>query len=184
MLEISVLNFKIGWLFSTSWDPGPFRHTIWFMTQENEQKAAEKIIAEVGGDPDECGVCLAIYGEGLIPDEITALLGCQPTDSHIKGEKKGPRSPGYSTGAWFLKVRGEPPNTPEILTRKLLMMVPSSPEIWEQLKTRFDVQIRYGIHISGWNKGFGLPNDLIDRISVLRADVGFDIYSYEAEDVP
>ena len=62
----------------------------------------DEISAEVGGDPDECGVCLAIYGEELDPDEITQLLGCQPTDSHLRGDKKGPRSPGFSKGAWFL----------------------------------------------------------------------------------
>ena len=82
-------------------------------------------------------------------------------------------------------MRGEAPNTPEILTRKILMMVPLNPEIWIQLKKRFDVQIRYGIHMSGWNKGFGLPHDLIASMAVLGADVEFDLYAYgtDAEDV-
>ncbi len=60
-----------------------------------------EIIAEVGGDPDECGVCLAIYGENLVPDEVTKLLGCKPTDAHLKGDKKSPKSPGFTQGAWF-----------------------------------------------------------------------------------
>jgi hypothetical protein len=146
----------------------------------------DEIIIEVGGYPEECGVCLAIYGEELVPDEITELLGCQPTDSNLRGDKKGPSSPGFSKGAWFLQVRGEPPNTPEILTRKILTMVPSNREIWNQLKKRFDVQLRYGIHMSGWNKGFGLPHDLIASMAVLGVDVEFDLYAYEseAEDAP
>lgn len=146
----------------------------------NEEGECE-IIAEIGGYPDECGVCLAIYGEDLIPDEITELLRCQPTDSHLKGDKKGPQSPGFSKGAWFLEVRGEPPNTPEMLTRKILMRVPSDPGIWKMLKKRFDVQIRYGIHMSGWNKGFGLPHDVVAWIAVLGADVEFDLYAYGSE---
>jgi hypothetical protein len=144
----------------------------------------EEIIAEIGGYPDECGVVLAIYGEELIPDEITELLRCQPTRSHLKGEKKGPGGPAFSKGAWFLEVRGEPPKTPEILTRKILMMVPSNPEIWNLLKKRFGVQIRYGIHMSGWNKGFELPHDLIAWMTVLGVDVEFDLYAYGEEDVP
>jgi hypothetical protein len=152
----------------------------------NRNHRSDEIIAEVGGDPDECGVCLAIHGEELIPDEITELLGCQSTDSHLRGEKKGPRSPGFSKGAWFLRVRGAPPDTAEILTRKILMMVPANPEIWNQLKKRFAVQIRYGIHFSGWNKGFGLSHDVIAWMAVLGVDVEFDLYAYgsEAEDAP
>jgi hypothetical protein len=149
------------------------------MTEEGK----DDIIAEVGGDPDECGVCLAIYGEDLVPDEATELLGCKPTHSHLKGDKKGPRSPGFDRGAWILEVRGEPPDTPDVLTRKLLMMVPVNPEIWKQLQERFEIQIRYGIHMSGWNKGFGLPRDLIDSMAVLGADVEFDIYAYVEKDV-
>jgi hypothetical protein len=62
------------------------------------------------------------------------------------------------------------------------MMVPSNPEIWRQLREKFEIQIRYGIHMTGWNKGFGLPRDLIDWIGVLGADVEFDIYAYGEED--
>lgn len=146
------------------------------------QETKEEIVAEVGGPPDECGVCLAIYGEDLIPDEITKLLGCRPTDFHVKGEKKGPRSPGFHAGAWFLKVRGEPPNTIDVLTRRLLMMLPSDPDIWISLSERFGIQMRYGIHMSGWNKGAGLPRDLVERIAGLHADVELDIYAYGEEE--
>ncbi|MGB9080166.1 MAG: DUF4279 domain-containing protein [Desulfuromonadaceae bacterium] len=149
-------------------------------------KEKNEIIAEVGGSPDECGVSLCIYGEKLIPDVITEILRCQPTHAHKKGDKKGPRSPAlvFEQGAWILNVQGEPPMTAEVLTRKLLMMVPSNPEIWKQLKDKFEIQIRYGIHMSGWNKGFGLSHKLIDWMTLLCADVEFDIYSYgDEEDV-
>jgi len=71
---------------------------------------------------------------------------------------------------------------PEVLTRKLLMMVPSDPEIWKQLHDKFEIQIRYGIHMSGWNKGFGLSRQIIEWIKILRADIEFDIYTYEEEE--
>jgi hypothetical protein len=141
-------------------------------------KEKGEILTEVGGQPDECSVCLCIYGEELVPDEITALLRCQPTHAHLKGDKKGPSSPGFDKGAWILEVRGESPILPEILTRKLLMMVPSTPEIWKQLQEKLEIQIRYGIHMSGWNKGFRLPHELVDWMGLLKADVEFDIYAY------
>jgi hypothetical protein len=44
-------------------------------------------------------------------------------------------------------------------------------------------RLRYGIHMSGWNKGFGLPHELIDRMTVLGVDLEFDLYAYGEEDV-
>jgi hypothetical protein len=35
----------------------------------------------VGGLVEETEVCLAVYGEGLDPAVVTALLGCSPTSA-------------------------------------------------------------------------------------------------------
>jgi hypothetical protein len=141
-----------------------------------------EVIAEVGGPVDECGVCLAIYGEDLDPDELTRVLACRPTRSHRRGDKKGERSRPAAMGAWILEFRGEPPDTPDVLTRKVVMSVPADRSLWDQLKKRFDIQIRYGIHMTGWNKGMSLPADIVSWISLLGASVEFDIYAYEEDD--
>ncbi len=62
------------------------------------------------------------------------------------------------------------------------MMVPSDPEIWKQMREKFEIQVLYGIHMSGWNKGFRLSCDLIDWLAVLRANVEFDVYAYGEEE--
>ena len=141
-----------------------------------------KVIAEVGGPIDECGVCLAIYGEDLDPDELTARFGCQPTHAHRRGDKRGPRSLPAQKGAWLLELRGEPPDTAEVLTRRIVQSVPSDPELWRHLKDRFVFQMRYGIHLTGWNKGFELPAELVASISRLYASLEFDIYAYGEDD--
>jgi len=141
-----------------------------------------KVIAEVGGPVDECGVCLAIYGEDLDPDELTALLDCQPTHAHRRGDRKGPRSAPFKQGAWLLERRGEPPDTADTLTRRILQSVPADPALWSQLSDRFVIQMRYGIHMSGWNQGLGLSADLVAWIARLHASLEFDIYAYGDED--
>jgi hypothetical protein len=47
-----------------------------------------------------------VAGDNLVPDEVTRLLGIEPTLAYKKGEhyKRGPRSPDLKgrTGIWFL----------------------------------------------------------------------------------
>jgi uncharacterized protein DUF4279 len=80
-------------------------------------------------------------------------------------------------GAWFLEVRGEAPDGPDVHLRKLLMKLPDSVEVWEELKRRYTVQLRFGLHMSGWNKGFGFSRDLVVRMAKMGVDLDFDIYA-------
>ncbi len=84
-------------------------------------------------------------------------------------------------GAWFLEVRGEAPDGPEVQLRKLLKKLPNSGKVWKELNRKYTVQIRFGLHITGWNKGFGFPDDLVNRIATMRVELQFDIYAYCAE---
>lgn len=142
-----------------------------------------KLIAEVGGPVDECGVCLAIYGVDLDPEEVSRELGCEPTHAHRRGDKQGPRSPGFKQGAWVLEVRGFPPRTADILLEEILQKVPADPALWSELGKKYDVQLRFGIHMSGWNKGLSLSSRLIERLSHLNASLEFDIYTYKEDEL-
>lgn len=58
-----------------------------------------------GGEPDEddhfaYSATLRIFGDNLDFDEISQELGLRPTHSHRKGDKPGPRSPGYKHDMW------------------------------------------------------------------------------------
>jgi hypothetical protein len=37
--------------------------------------------------PDEVGIAICLYGRDLDPNEVSALLGANPTDSHVRGER-------------------------------------------------------------------------------------------------
>src|SRR4051812_17987151 len=141
-----------------------------------------KIIAQVGGPIDESGATLAIYGKSLDPARITRLLGLQPTRSFKRGYCHGPNSPPMRHGAWFLQVRGEAPDGPERQLTKLLRQLPDSVKIWKELNRKYTVQIRFGLHMSGWNKGFGFTPSLVDRIAKMGVALQFDIYAYGDED--
>ncbi len=141
-----------------------------------------RVLCTVGGPVDEVGVCVAVYGEDLDPAEVSAILGCTPTSAHRRGDRRGPKSPLYKRGAWLLEVRGTTPEGPEELVAKLLGQLRSDEAVWLKLGERYEVQLRFGIHMTGWNRGFDLSAELVERVARLHAKVGFDIYAYGGED--
>jgi hypothetical protein len=142
------------------------------------KRPGDEVIAEFGGLPDESSVCLAVYGADLDPEDVSARLGCKPTDSHRRGYQKTSQSIPTSQGAWFCELRGEPPTGPEQLIRRLLLRLPNDQRVWSDLGSRFDVQVRVAIHFTGWNKGFDLPPDIVAAISRMGATLNMDLYAY------
>ena len=139
------------------------------------------VIAEVGGMVDETGVTLAVYGDDLVPEVITAALGCSPTQAHRKGDRKREGSPPFSTGAWLLRVEGKAPQGPDELIRNLLTRFPSTPEFWRPIADQYRLQVRVGIHTGGWNRGFDITAETLASLSKLGAVLGFDLYFYGDE---
>ena len=135
----------------------PPKNTIWF-----------------GGLVDKTDVCLAVYGDNLNPDEVTRLLGCEPSDSHRRGEKMKRGISAWHKGAWLLSEQGKTP--PEELTVKLLDRLPSDERIWKRLAKQHDLQLRFGLFLDRANRGLDLSPGLVTRISRMHAVVVFDIY--------
>jgi hypothetical protein len=136
----------------------------------------------IGGLVDESSVCLAVYGEHLDPADVTAIVGRAPTSAHRKGDRRGPRSPTLKRGVWMLEISGQAPQGPAELTEALLDQLPDDERVWAKLSELYEVQLRYGIHMAGWNRGFDLPSAIAARIARLRAKVVFDIYAYDDEE--
>lgn len=137
----------------------------------------------VGGLIDETRVSLCIYGDDLVPEEISQLLGSVPTHAHRKGDPIKSRNPRAlktgtrKTGAWILRVAGKAPKEPEELTMALLNQLPEDDFVWAELSARHDIRLNYGLFIDAWNRGFDLSPELTARIARLRAGMGFDIYA-------
>src|SRR4029077_4153385 len=84
----------------------------------------------VEGLVEEKEDCLAVYGEDLDPAVVTSLLGCSHTTDHLRGDRRGPRSPPQKRGAWFLDVQRKAPEGPEELSLALLDQLPTNESVW------------------------------------------------------
>jgi len=137
-----------------------------------------QVLAEAGGPIDEINVTLALYSEELEPEEISLALGVQPTSAHRRGERRGSSSPPSLSGAWFLKEHGRDAEGAEAIIERLLKQLPEDPAVWRDLSIRHKIQFRFGLHMTGWNKGLSIPLKQITRIAELGASMEFDIYAY------
>ena len=82
-------------------------------------------------------------------------------------------------GAWFLEIRGRAPRQFDELTTQLLDQLPQDEDTWSKLRSKYEVQLRFAIHLARLNRGFGLPAPLAQRIAKLGIPLNFDIYAYQ-----
>jgi hypothetical protein len=136
-------------------------------------------LVHVGGPIDTVEVSLRLFGEGVEPDEITRLLGCQPTSSRRKGDvipdKRYHRV--ASKGIWLLQGQADSNVELERQVQSLLEIVTDDLSIWHDLTNRFQVDIFCGLFLNNVNRGFALSPELMKRLADRRIKIDFDIYS-------
>ncbi len=136
----------------------------------------------IGGAVDKTSITLAIYGEDLIPEEISRLMGCE-TECIRRGERRSPRANPYKQSAWLFNKKGEAPTTAEEIIREILSNLSTDAAAWKEISSKYDVQVRIAIHMENWNKGFDLSAETVQQIANLGAKMVFDIYAYVDDEV-
>jgi len=135
-----------------------------------------EIVAKAGGLVDECRLTLGVHGEDLDPDAVSRALGCAPTSQHRKGEPRR-SGPPWPKGAWLLSVEARSPTGPDELVELLLARLPTDEAMWSALRSRYKVQLSFGIFTERWNRGFELSAESVRRIGIVGVGVGVDIYA-------
>lgn len=141
------------------------------------QRTSRGRTVAVGGSVDETKLTLAVYGD-FDPAAITHQLGVEPTETLRKGERRNPRYRPNPQSAWFLTFVAEAPRGLEELLADLLARVASvDATVWRDLRAAHDVQLRIGIFMNAWNRGFTVPSDLIAKAAYIVNHFNFDIYA-------
>jgi Domain of unknown function (DUF4279) len=101
---------------------------------------------------------LRIVGESVIPDEVTRLLGCEPTRAWSKGDFVRSKRPGPGhvarVGTWFLRVdEREPENFNEQIA-EILSRLNSHPDAWAYLASNFSITLSCLLDASEENQAF------------------------------
>lgn len=126
-------------------------------------------------------VSLRVFGDSLEPEEVSALLGRQPTRSHRKGDKTSKTSAngstGEPTGAWILDSGLSEKAEIEDHVEALLSPVTNDTDEWASLTSRFSASILCSTFLDQFNEGFELSPRLAQSLADRGLVIAFDIYS-------
>ena len=126
-------------------------------------------------------VSLRVFGDSLEPDEVSALLGREPTRSHRKGDKIPSTSSSEPTGAWILDSGLTEKAEIEDHVEALLSPVSNDSDEWASLTSRFSASILCSAFLDQYNEGFELSPRLAQSLADRGLVIAFDIYSGDVE---
>lgn len=127
-------------------------------------------------------VSLRVYGESLEPDEVSALLGRDPTRCHRAGDTTATNGSSVEpTGAWILDSWVSEKAEVEEHIESLLSVLTNDPDEWENLTSRFSASLLCTVLLDQYNEGFELSPRVSQSLAERGLVVAFDIYSGDAE---
>jgi hypothetical protein len=129
-------------------------------------------------------VGLRVYGEDLLPDEVTRLLGCAPTKSRPKGfvhRGASGREIVRKTGAWLLDATDAEPENIDGQVADLLARLTSDLNTWSVITQHFDVDIFCGLFMGVSNEGLEVSPDTLRALGERGIKLSLDIYGPDAE---
>lgn len=128
---------------------------------------------------DHSMASLRFFGDELVPDEISALLGASPTESHYKGQELVGRNSGIKriakTGSWRLRAADRKPEDLEGQIFEILEQLTQDLSIWASL-SRFQPDLFCGLFMGSSNDGMSLSAKALLALGERGICLGLDTY--------
>jgi hypothetical protein len=128
---------------------------------------------------DHSVATLRLFGDDLVPDEITTLLGASPTVSYLKGQELVGSRTGIvriaKTGSWRLSAARREPEDLEAQILEILGQLTPNLNIWESL-SRFQPDLFCGLFMGSSNDGLPLSAKVLLSLGQRGIALGLDIY--------
>jgi hypothetical protein len=128
---------------------------------------------------------LRIFGDDLIPAEITKLMECDPTTSYAKGDvirgSKSGREIAKKTGMWGLSATDCAPENIDAQVSEVLAKLPSDLALWEALAARFEMDLFCGLFMENTNEGSEISAGTLFDLGARRIKLSLDVYGPIAE---
>ncbi len=147
-------------------------------------KPEGELVWVAGGGFDESSISLRFFGDDLIPDELTQLLGVEPSVSYRKGDVfRGKRYDRiYDVGSWRLHTERSDIDLQDQIN-KLLDKLPADLEIWHSLTKRFQADLFCGLWMKRWNRCLSFEVATLQQMTERGLSIGLDVYvEYDLEE--
>ncbi len=133
---------------------------------------------------DHSLVTLRFFGDSLLPEEVSALLGATPTASHHKGQElKGSQSGTVRiarTGSWQLDAERREPEDLGAQIFEILDQLTGDLAVWQSL-ARFRPDLFCGLFMGSSNGGVSLSPRALLALGERGIELGLDIYEADEE---
>ena len=126
---------------------------------------------------------MRIFGDDLDPDEITVVLGREPTRVQRKGGPVGGQEQSSCiapTGGWWLHAEEKSPGDLDEQVRKLLDGLPQDLSVWSDISGRCSrLDLFCGLFLGEDNQGETLSPETLAALGARHISLGLDIYGAE-----
>ncbi len=131
-------------------------------------------------------VSLRVFGEAVIPAEVTALLGCKPSFSYAKGDlrpsRAGRDASYYQSGMWKIEAAEAEPEAIDAQVQETLARLTPDLQIWKKLAQNHRIDLFCGLFMDEVNEGIELSPETLVQIGQRGISLGFDIYGPADDD--
>ncbi|MDR0609727.1 MAG: DUF4279 domain-containing protein [Planctomycetaceae bacterium] len=153
--------------------------------KDNIEKLLGSDVINVGGSTTDSIATLILYEKNIEINinEITTLLGCEPTETHRKGDiyRYGRKETTAKIGLWILDA---PKKLNFVMKIKyLLSKTVANKDIWIHLSKIYDIQLRSAIFLHSWTEGFELENKIISKMAKRHWKFVLSIYSAGGDEI-
>jgi hypothetical protein len=128
---------------------------------------------------------LRIIGDSLVPDEVTRLLGCEPSRAEAKGDvisKKTGRKWIARSGGWRLDAEDRTPDDLEGQILGLLARLNSDLEVWASLADRFRLDVFCGLFMAKRSEALSLSPSTLHALGSRHIELALCLYDPTPDD--
>lgn len=141
-----------------------------------------------GGPIPWFSISIEIHSDDLVPDEVTSLLGVEPTQVQQKGKPwvtpNGKHVRVGKFGRWSLELKPNETDEWDVAeaAKILLSRVPADSAKWRALSSRARVRLSVGVSLGSFNQGLSVDPALLRLLADREMQLDLDIYAGDGED--
>ncbi|MES2932975.1 MAG: DUF4279 domain-containing protein [Pseudomonadota bacterium] len=122
---------------------------------------------------------LRIFGDTLIPDEVSKMLGCNPTGSNFKGQAipSKTRDIVKKTGYWSLDAAPCEPENLDAQVAELLSKLTNDLSVWAALARDYEIDLFCGFFMQTGDEGLDISVMTLKSLADRNIPLALCLYS-------
>lgn len=125
---------------------------------------------------------IRVFGDLLNPEEVTTLLGCEPTTSQRIGDEIVGHTTGAvrvaRTGLWRLSATQRDPEDLPGQIDELLGRLTGDMSAWATVRQTCRIDLFVGLVMSSGNNGLSIPPEQLLALGERGIELNLDIYDH------